>query len=161
VTQTLVDLFNHNLWANVRIIEACSELSTEDLAAAGEGMYGSIGDTLVHFLASEGRYVAEIKKQPPEIPLAEGDAPDFDVLRRRVEMSGRALIEIATETEAESKISGVFRGQPYEMRAVFLLGQAINHATEHRIHISAILTQRGINPPRTDFIAFWMETESG
>jgi uncharacterized damage-inducible protein DinB len=28
--------------------------------------------------------------------------------------------------------------------------QAINHATEHRVHIAAILTQLGVEPPTLD-----------
>jgi len=161
MTETLVDLFKHNLWANLRVVEACASLSAEDLEAGAEGTYGAIGATLVHMLASEGRYVGEITKGTPDLPLVEGDAPDFGVLKKRAHMSGEALIGIAAETRASNKINGVYRGQPYEMRTVFLLGQAINHATEHRTHISAILTQRGITPPRTDFIAFWMESQSG
>lgn len=161
MTQTLADLFKHNLWANLRIVEACAALSPEDLEAACEGTYGAIGATLVHMLASEGRYVHAFTKVPGDLPLAEGDKPDFDVLRKRAYMSGEALIGIAAETEADSRMSGEYGGRPYEMRAVVLLAQAINHATEHRTHIGTILTQRGIEPPRTDVLGYWMGGESG
>ncbi len=161
MTQTLVDLFKHNLWANLRIIEACASLTAEDLDAACEGTYGAIGATLVHMLASEGRYVHAFTKVPGDLPLKEGDPADFDVLRKRVYMSGEALIGIAAETTADRIIKGEYGGQPYEMRGVVLLGQAINHAGEHRAHIATIMTQRGLTPPRIDFIGYSMDGQGG
>ncbi len=160
MTQTLVDLFKHNLWANLRIVEACAALSAEDLEATCEGTYGALGATLVHMLASEGRYVREYTKVEPDLPLAEGDKPDFDVLRKRVYMSGEALIGIAGEATSEQVITGKYGEREYSMRAVVLLGQAINHATEHRTHITTILTQRGIEPPRIDVLGYWMAGQS-
>ena len=51
--------------------------------------------------------------------------------------------------------------RPYEMRAVLLLGQAINHATEHRAHVATIMTQRGLTPPRMDVLGLWMGGPGG
>jgi uncharacterized damage-inducible protein DinB len=161
VAQTIVDLFKHNLWANVRLLDACALLSAEDLAAECEGTYGALGDTIVHLLASEGRYVHAFTKVPGDLPLQEGDPPDFDVMRKRVHMSGEALIEIAGETTADLILKGEYGGRPYEMRGVMLLGQAINHATEHRAHVAAIMTQRGLTPPRMDMLGYWMAGQGG
>jgi hypothetical protein len=112
-------------------------------------------------LASEGRYVHAFTKVPGDLPLTEGDVPDFDMMRKRAHMSGEALIGIAAETSADTIIKGEYGGQPYEMRGVILLGQAINHAGEHRAHVGTIMTQRGLTPPRMDFINYWMGGQSG
>ena len=39
---TLTTLFNHNLWANLRLLEQCAKLTSEQLDATLSGGYGSI-----------------------------------------------------------------------------------------------------------------------
>jgi uncharacterized damage-inducible protein DinB len=41
-------------------------------------------------------------------------------------------------------------GTPRDLPKAILLTQAINHATEHRAQVMAILTQIGIQPPDLD-----------
>ena len=51
-TDTLTNFFNHHLWANLRLLERCVELSDEQLATTAVGTYGSIRDTLEHIALS-------------------------------------------------------------------------------------------------------------
>jgi uncharacterized damage-inducible protein DinB len=37
----LVDAFDHHVWATLQLIDACSELSPEQLATTVPGTYGS------------------------------------------------------------------------------------------------------------------------
>jgi len=57
--------------------------------------------------------------------------------------TGAGLIEWAPKVQAE-QLDG--EGTP----KTIILTQAINHATEHRAQIMAILTQVGIQPPELD-----------
>jgi hypothetical protein len=50
---TLATLFRHNLWANLRLLERCSELTGEQLDATIVGGFGSIQDTLEHIVRAE------------------------------------------------------------------------------------------------------------
>jgi uncharacterized damage-inducible protein DinB len=59
MADAIADLFKHNLWANLRLLDACASLSADDLASTCEGTYGPLGDTLTHMLASEERYVMQ------------------------------------------------------------------------------------------------------
>lgn len=68
---TLVELFRQNQWANLRLLDACSELSEEQLDASIVGTYGSIQDTLCHIMAAEERYVYRLTGDLPERPLRE------------------------------------------------------------------------------------------
>ena len=52
-----MELFKFNLWANLRLLEACADLEIVELNAALPGTFGSIGETLVHLVAAEERYV--------------------------------------------------------------------------------------------------------
>ena len=51
------DAFGHHVWATVRLIDACSGLSHAQLDAAVPGIYGSIIDTLRHFVGSDSSYL--------------------------------------------------------------------------------------------------------
>ena len=45
---TLTTLFSHNLWANLRLLERCADLTSEQLDATISGTFGTIRDTLGH-----------------------------------------------------------------------------------------------------------------
>jgi uncharacterized damage-inducible protein DinB len=59
-TDTLTTLFMHNLWANLRILEACAALTAQQLDSTLTGTYGSIRDTLEHIDISEKAYFSRI-----------------------------------------------------------------------------------------------------
>jgi len=159
MNEPLADVFRHNLWANLRLLEACAGLPEEHLDASVPGTYGAVRDTLQHMLASEARYVMQFTKEEPPDALSE-DAP-FPGVQRLLESaraSGEALVRIAAETAAGAVLHGKYRGQDYEMNATVLLTQAINHATEHRAHVVSTLSTRGIESPRLDALAWWLES---
>ncbi len=150
VNQALAELFKHNLWANLRLLDACASLSDEQLDADATGTYGRVRDTLVHLVAAEGRYVARLTGRQPDQALRESDGfPGFEELRKRAQGSGEELIEIARGFRPKV-LKGTWRGEPYAIPATTIIIQAINHATEHRAHVMTILSQQGIEPPSLD-----------
>jgi hypothetical protein len=70
---TIVELFKHNRWANLRLLEACHVCSDEQLDASVVGTFGSMRQTLVHLLAAEERYVSLLGGPQPERPLRESE----------------------------------------------------------------------------------------
>ena len=151
----LAELYRHNLWANLRLLDACAVLGDEHLDASAPGTYGRVRDTLVHLFAAEERYVALLSGRRPERLLSERDPfPGFEELRARARRSGEALIEIAGRTRANRVLRGTWRDEPYAMPATVPLVQAINHATEHRAHVMTILSQRGVELPGIDGWAY-------
>ncbi|HEX7587856.1 MAG TPA: DinB family protein [Anaerolineae bacterium] len=140
---TLTILFGHNRWANLHLLEKCAALSQEQLDAAITGGYGSIRDTLQHIVTGEQLYFSLIStgqryerpEDAPPMPLAE--------MVDAAQITGAGLIEWAPRVQAD-QVDG--EGIP----KTFILTQAINHATEHRAQIMAILTQLGIQPPELD-----------
>ena len=147
VTRTLRSIFEHNLWANERLLEACRDLTDEQRAASVDGTYGELGYTLVHLVRGESFYVKLLTGwQPPvrwEIP---GPWPGIDALLERARFTGARLVEVAESTPPDRLLD---TGEEQVPAAVVLL-QAINHATEHRAHAATILTQVGIAPPTID-----------
>jgi uncharacterized damage-inducible protein DinB len=158
-TDTLTTLFSHNLWANLRLLERCAALSSEQLNASISGAYGSIRDTLQHIVTSEQSYFSRIstgqRYDRPE------DAPPL-TLAEMVESArttGSGLIEWAPKVQAGDTVQLDWEGTPRDVPKTIILTQVINHATEHRAQVMTILTQLGIQPPELDSWTYFDERE--
>jgi uncharacterized damage-inducible protein DinB len=147
----LADLFRHNLWANLTLIDLCATLPDEVLETNVPGNYGGIRETLAHLVGAEERYTAALRGGPERRnPTLEETAPDLATLREHARQSGEAFVAYAETVAGNPILQVTWRGQPYEMPAALFLVQAINHATEHRTQIKTALTQAGISPPELD-----------
>ena len=158
-TDTLTTLFHHNLWANLRLLERCAALSSQQLDAALAGGYGSIHDTLQHIVTGEQLCFSLIstgqRYDRPE------DAPPYTIaeMKELVRTTGAGLIELAPNVHADDTAQAGDEGAPYLVPKTIILTQAINHATEHRAQVMAILTQLGIQPPELDGWTYFEEGE--
>ena len=152
---TLTTLFSHNLWANLRLLERCAALSSAQLEATISGTYGSIRDTLQHIVTGEQLYFSLIstgqRYDRPE------DAPPMTLaeMMDTVRTTGAGLIEWAPKVQAVDTA----QNDSDDVPKTIILTQAINHATEHRAQIMAILTQLGIQPPELDSWTYFDERE--
>lgn len=152
VSEVMIELFRHNLWANLRLIAACQALAPAHLAATAPGTYGSVYDTLQHIVACEGRYAALLTG---ELPLPElSSAPDLAELAARARRTGTALLHAAREADAGQVLRGVWQGRPYALPVAVVLVQAINHGTEHRAQVAVVLSRQGVVPPELDGWAY-------
>jgi uncharacterized damage-inducible protein DinB len=156
-TATLSTLFSHHLWANLRLLERCAELSSEQLDASISGAFGSIHDTLQHIVRAEQAYFSRIStgqlfrqpKDAPPLTLAE--------MAEAVRATGLGLIEWAPQVQGDDTVQIDWDGTLRQVPKTVLLTQAINHATEHRAQIMVILTQLGIEPPELDSWSYFDE----
>src|SRR2546421_11080856 len=88
MTTGLPDFFKYNLWANLRLLDACAQLSDAQLDATMTGTFGSVRETLLHLFAAEEGYVQSFTGTTPTPPLKELTTfPGFDELRRCAERS--------------------------------------------------------------------------
>jgi uncharacterized damage-inducible protein DinB len=74
-----------------------------------------------------------------------------------VRTTGVGLIEWAAKVPAGDTVQVDWEGTPRDVPKSIILTQAINHATEHRAQIMAILTQLGIEPPDLDSWSYFDE----
>ncbi len=149
MTTGLTYIFQHHLWANLSLLDACSKLNDEQLDATTNGVYGSIRATLLHMLSAEGRYVARLTGQPSAFS-EEHPFPGFAVLRQQASSTGEALLEQIEQGVEHRTLHISHDGQTFEYPGSFMLLQAINHATDHRSQICTQLTLLGITPPDLD-----------
>jgi len=158
----LGDLFRHNVWANLRLIDACEHAPQDKLEARAAGTFGTVPDTLIHIVANEGGYAMALRNAPPgsAFPDAPAYGDPFDKwgwarLCEAARRTGETLVELAESTPAGQILRGEFQGRPFEMDAAIPLIQAINHGTEHRAQVLTLLTIAGVEPPVLDAWTYW------
>ena len=144
----LVKIFEHNNWANQKIIEACYALSEEQLDAEPHSVTkGTIRRTLVHLVSSQESYLrtltvpVEERLQPRTVPFAE--------LEESARSSGEGLLALASGEQKPFEAQLKTRDGLYTEPWVVML-QVINHATEHREQIKSMLSALGVTPPEID-----------
>ncbi len=158
MTTPLADFFKYHLWANLRILDACAHLADAQLDAPVPGTFGSVRETLVHIFAAEEGYIRIFMGQQLTEPLREGDAfPGFDELRRRARRSGESLLAIVEQFDPEQLLRLAYDGRFYDVPAILVLIQAINHATDHHSQVTTMLSQQGITLPELNSWAYYHE----
>jgi len=144
----LARLFEHNNWANQKIIEACLPLTDEQLDAAPQSATeGSIRSTLSHLVSAQYGYLRLLS-----LPLEERKdriTVEFADLPESLTASGEKLLELARDV---SKIpeTRLHTRDEYDVEPWVIMIQIINHATEHREQIKSMLTALGVTPPSID-----------
>lgn len=155
MTTGLSEFFKYNLWANLRLLDACAQLSDAQLDATMIGTFGSIRETLMHLFSAEEGYVRSFTGTTPTPPLKEFTTfAGFDELRRRAERSGKELITIVEQRDRD--LSQIFHldGGTYDAPAIIVVIQAIDHGIDHRSQIATLLSLQGIEPPELDSWAY-------
>lgn len=158
MTPLLRPFFQYHGWATLRILDACTPLSDAHLDTSVPGTFGSVRATLVHIIAAEEGYVRLFSGQHLTPPLRE-DAPfpGFPELRQRAQRCGESLLTIVAHFNPDQRFHLSDEGQVYEVPAILVLIQAINHAAEHHAQIATILSQHRIVLPELNSWAFFHE----
>lgn len=144
---TLTTLFSHHLWANLRLLEHCKTLTSDQLRASIPGSYGSIYETWHHIVTSEQSYFSRISTGQPYSRPADAPLMTMDEMDEALRTTGTGLIEWASKVQADDTVQINWDGAPRGVPKTIILTQIINHATEHREQIKAIMTEMGIEPP--------------
>jgi uncharacterized damage-inducible protein DinB len=148
----LVKLFEHNNWANIQIIQACSALSNEQLdAEPHSATKGTIRTTLSHLINSEQNYLSQLMRMEPRFDWP--SLPDFAEVRQAASMTGEGFIALI-RNESSKSLKTKFQKDGYSIDPWVVMVQAINHSTEHREQIKSMLSALGITPPRIDGWAY-------
>jgi uncharacterized damage-inducible protein DinB len=146
----------HNLWANLRLLDACASLEDVALDALLPGTYGNIRASWLHLSQGEEGYVFRFTSERPTNSLRGVTGfPGFDVLRAHLQQSGEGLMAIAENIDADRVIQIEYDERLHNIPATLILLQAINHGTDHRSQIATLLSQHGITPPEVDGWAYF------
>ncbi len=145
----LVRFFEHNRWANLEVLQACSTLGDEELDAIPQSATkGTIRETLRHIAETEQDYLAEIARSKSRINWQA--PPTFEELKESLNTSGEGFIELARNLSDERLDGQIHAEDGYIIEPWVIMVQTVNHSTEHREQIKSMLTALGIKPPRVD-----------
>ena len=143
----LVKLFEHNNWANLKIIEACYALSDEQLDAEPQSAtQGSIGSTLLHLVSSQQGYLSLLT-----LPVEKRHdvRPTHAELEKSARNSGEGLLALVRDERQYPK-TRLQTMDGFYVEPWVVMVQIINHATEHREQIKSMLSALGVTPPNID-----------
>ncbi len=153
----ITELFGHNKWANTQLLTACEGLTDLQLDATLAGTYGSIRDTLLHIVGAEVSYVQRVTGALPGEPHKDGEMPSIGALKQDAQWSCDELLKLALGARPGDTVRQKRHGKSAQYSLNGLLTQAINHSTEHRTQVAAILTQQGVEPPDMSGWAYMQE----
>ena len=150
--------FAHHVWATSRVIDACLDLSVEELETSVPGTRGPMLETL-HVVLSDaeelffltGNVASDIDEE--QVSLAEA--------RVIMERNGSGWAEyISRSLDPDAIVREVDKTDGYERWAPvgFRLAAALDHGTDHRSQICTALTALGVEPPAIDVYNFGLET---
>ena len=150
----LDDAFEHHVWATLRLLDVCLELSPEQLATTVPGTYGSILDTLRHLAGADVGYLATISGE--RFPRIEEEGMELPELREAMERAADGWRTVLAEGPDPERVVVRRRDDGTEFHAPLgiRLAQVIHHGTDHRSQVCTALTTLGIEPPEIDVWAF-------
>ena len=143
-------LFEHNNWANHRLIEACSGLSDEQLdAQPASAAYGNIRQTMIHLVSAQVGYLKLLTRPVEERKQARIDL-EFSGLAQAAAASGNGLLDLVRDGGNRLTTGRLETTDGYWVDLWVVLVQAINHADEHREQVCSQLSALDLKPPALD-----------
>jgi len=144
------DAFDHHIWATIRLLDACAELTPEQLATTVPGTFGSILETLRHLVGSDASYLTLLSGG--RVPTIDEEQASLADLRAAMERHGplwEALLAADPDPDlmiVRQRDDGSESHAPLGIR----FAQVVHHGTDHRSQVCTALTSLGIEPPDID-----------
>jgi uncharacterized damage-inducible protein DinB len=146
----LEDAFAHHVWATVRLIDTCLDLSSDQMGTAAPGTYGSILETQRHLVGADCSYLFVLSGE--RTTRIEEEHMGLPELRAAMEGNGVAWSRLLGEDFDPDTVLVRHRDDGSETRAPkgIRLAQVLHHGTDHRSQICTVLTTLGVEPPAID-----------
>jgi len=159
--QDIALLYKYNQWANAKILNAASNLTSEQFLAPSSFPHGGLRGTLVHTLFAEWIWRHRWEGTSPVVRLKPEDFPTFESLRSRWADEEKLLMTFVDKVTDERLNSHFFytntRGDPFERILWQVMVHVVNHGTQHRSEAAALLTDFGNSPGDIDLVYFLSE----
>jgi uncharacterized damage-inducible protein DinB len=157
-THDVVYLNEYNKWANARMLELASKLTSEQFAADLRSSHRSVRDTLAHTLAAEWIWLERWKGTSPEALLTASAFPTIESLRERwteVEQDYTEFLSGLSEDALEKVIAYTnTRGEQWKYPLGSMIQHLMNHSTYHRGQVTTMLRQLGAEVRPVDLLVF-------
>jgi uncharacterized damage-inducible protein DinB len=144
----LIELFGHNSWATLRLLDFCRELDPGLLDASAPGVYRPINETLAHLVGSEEMLAGIVEGTPPG-----GPSPRFtslDDLQQRSRWLAERWARLVERDPHPERVVERDRQQRRLVRVGTVLTQVLHHSPHHRAQVCTVLRTVKIVPPALD-----------
>ena len=150
--------FAHHVWATLRVIDACLDLSAEELETSVPGTRGPMLETLRHVVGGDTEYLLILTGDR----AYDVDADRMSLAEARVvmERNGSGWGElISGPLDPDAVVREVDETDGYQRWAPvgFRLAGALHHGTDHRSQICTALTTLDVEPPGIDVMNFGLD----
>ncbi|MBI3957263.1 MAG: DinB family protein [Chloroflexi bacterium] len=159
----ILTLYDYHYWANQRILAAAAQSGQEQFLARAGHSLGSLRALLAHCVDAEygWRTLWQTGTVAGFETVTEEQFPTLDALARRwaqEEMAMRAYLAGLTDADLSSYVRYTTdEGAKRERLLWHCLWHLVNHGTQHRSEVAAILTGYGYSPGDLDFTVFLNE----
>jgi uncharacterized damage-inducible protein DinB len=151
-------LYHYNAWANHRILIAASERSPEQFLAQAGSIYSSIREPLIHTMSAEWIWLSRWKGTSPSAMLEPTDFPKLQSIQTRwdaIEAETQQFIDQLNPSQLAEVVEYTnTRGKKWAYPLWQQMIHQVNHATQHRSEIAAILTHFGCSPGDLDYLIY-------
>jgi len=154
----LRDAFDHHVWASLRLMDVCLELTPEQQQTSVPGTYGTIFDTMRHLVGSDASYLVVISGGT--FQSIDEESMSLAELRAQMATHGDAWRGVLDGDPDPATVLTRHRddGSSTEAPVGIRLAQVVHHGTDHRSQICTALTTLGIEPPYIDVWDYGLET---
>jgi uncharacterized damage-inducible protein DinB len=162
----IVQLFHYSYWAFDRVWSAIDQLSDAQFTADLGYSLGSVRNIVVHVISSHRRWLARLQGTPPLDHLRFEDFATRQEVRREWDKAREECLGYVTSLSRADLGQAVpytipSRGIETVTQRWQILIHLVNHSTDHRSQILALLNVKfGIPTPEHDFI-FYLWERSG
>jgi uncharacterized damage-inducible protein DinB len=161
-------LYEYDGWANNRVLQAVSVLTTEQFTRDLGGSFRSVRDTLLHIIGGAWIWLAYWKEPSPSPAfltdlrtrrdaLFEPDAyPNVAAVQLKWAEVEEEQTEFVNRVTTES-LETMLPFRKTQVRLAHLMQHLANHSTYHRGQIALMMRQLNAEPLATDFHVFLVE----
>lgn len=156
-------LFDYSDWAWNKLLNKVEELDEAQLDAQPSTL-PSLRRILVHALGAEIVWPARMQGDSPTAMLSVEEVPTLADMRarwREVTAARRAFVAGLTQADLDRTIHyKTTTGKPQHETLWRLMAHLVNHGTQHRSEIAALLTEFGHSPGDLDMIVYLREKQA-
>ena len=164
-------LYEYDRWANNKVLQAASILSSEQFTRDLGGSFRSVRDTLVHIIAGEWIWLTYWKEPAHSLVVLQDLRTRRSILFNPDSFSSVVQLQAKwAEIEKEQiefvscvtkeLLEKMLPHRTTQASLAHLMQHLANHSTYHRGQVALMMRQLNAEPVATDFHVFLLERES-
>ncbi|MEO8397277.1 MAG: DinB family protein [Chloroflexota bacterium] len=156
--ETIRLLFRYNYWAWARVWECVTALSDEQFSRQLPFAWNSVHEQVVHVMGGESIWIYRMQGGTPENLFYVEDYPTRADVRQRwdvIEANAFAFLDALTQEQLDGDFTyHNTKGEQYTNSHHNILLHVVNHSTDHRAQILAMMHFMGAQTIEQDMIHF-------